>query len=143
MKINSLPPLITYLKIISILYIFTSFYANAQSDVPKSTLDSISYADTVWSEIAPELLNFAEVRKMIIYPEEAIFDETEGKVLVKCLVDKDGSIEKTGNISGPPVFYDEIRRVAMYLKFTPGLVNKYPVKVWVTVPFNFKINWNN
>lgn len=127
------------LKILSILCIVLSFDLMSQSDIPTIAQDSIGYSDTVWSEIVPELLNFADVRKMIIYPEAAIEDETEGRVVIKCLIGHEGNVEKTGTITGPPIFYDEIRRVAMFLKFTPGMVNRYPVKVWVSVPFNFEI----
>jgi len=121
---------------------FFIFYASdilSQSDKPNSSTDSLSYSDTVWSEIAPVPMNIHEVRKMIVYPEEAREDQVEGKVVVKCLVGLDGEIIKTGEITGPKVFYKEIQRVAMFLKFTPGMINGYHVKVWVTVPFNFSI----
>jgi TonB family protein len=131
--------MMTFLRILSIICIITSFELMSQSDKPRITQDSIGYSDTVWSEIVPELINFADVRKMIIYPETAIEDETEGRVVIKCLIGHEGNVEKTGTITGPPIFYDEIRRVVMFLKFTPGMVNSYPVKVWVSVPFNFEI----
>jgi outer membrane biosynthesis protein TonB len=46
---------------------------------------------------------------------------------------------KVGSVSGPDVFHDEVRDKASDLQFTPGLQNGKPVKVWVTVPFNFKL----
>ncbi len=111
----------------------------SQSDKPHSTTDSLSYSDTVWSEIAPEAVNINEVQKMVVYPEEAFDDRVEGKVIVKCLVGLEGEILKTGEITGPQVFHKEIQRVAMFLKFTPGFVNGYRVKVWVSVPFQFTL----
>ena len=126
--------------ILSILFFLVYTTNNlAQSDIPKSTNDSLSYSDTVWSEIAPVPINIHEVRKMIVYPEEAREDQVEGKVVVKCLVGLDGEIIKTGEITGPKVFYKEIQRVAMFLKFTPGMINGYHIKVWVLVPFLFTI----
>ena len=120
-------------------FIFCTSGILSQSDNPKSTNDSLSYADTVWSEVAPVCLNIGEVRKMISYPPKAVKDSIEGRVIIKCLVDKEGQVEKTGVITGPDIFYPEIRRVALFLKFTPGKVNNYPVKVWVSVPFNFRL----
>ena len=127
-----------YILFIMFFFVYTSNILS-QSDKPNSATDSLSYSDTVWSEIAPVPINIHEVRKMIIYPEEAIEDQIEGKVVVKCLVGLDGEIIKTGEITGPKIFYKEIQRVAMFLKFTPGMVNGYHVKVWVKVPFNFSI----
>lgn len=101
--------------------------------------DSLKYSDTVWSEIAPVCLNLTEVRKKVSYPPKAIKDSVQGRVVIKCLVDTEGNVEKTGEITGPEVFYNEIKKAALYLKFSPGRVNNYPVKVWVSVPFNFRL----
>lgn len=128
-----------FLKIFFLLIFLNAVSVLSQSDKPQSTNDSLSYADTVWSEIAPVPINITEVRKMIIYPEDAREEHIEGKVVIKCLVGLDGDILKTGEITGPKVFYEEIQRVSRYLKFTPGIVNGYHVKVWVSVPFMFKL----
>jgi protein TonB len=73
------------------------------------------------------------------YPQVAIEASIEGRVTVKVLVGPDGSVLKVGGISGPDVFHDEVADKSMNLQFTPGLQNGRPVKVWVTVPFNFKL----
>ena len=124
-----------FIKILFLLFFFYTFTVYSQSDKPKSTNDSLSYSDTVRSEVAPVCLNIIEVRSMIVFPNV----DAEGRVVVKCLIDEDGNVIKTGELTGPDVFYDEIRRVALFLKFTPGLVNSNPVKVWVSVPFMFKL----
>ncbi len=124
-----------FLKLLILVFVFYTFNVYSQSDIPSSANDSINYADTVWSEIAPVCLNITEVRRMIVFPNVY----ADGKVVVKCLVNEDGNVIKTGEITGPNVFYNEVRRVAMFLKFSPGLVNNYPVKVWVSVPFMFKL----
>lgn len=129
------------MKILYIIFmiLFLSMDFFSQIDTTKSSTDSLTYADTVWSEIAPVVLNIADVRKMVVYPEEAIEDMIEGRIEIKVLVGHNGEVEKTGEIKGPSVFYAEIRRVSMFLRFTPGKVNLHPVKVWVTVPFTFKL----
>ncbi len=127
----------------SILYIVILVLINAiafsKSQYKVIPQDSLKYSDTVWSEIAPVCINLSDVRKMVSYPPQAVKDSVEGRVVIKCLVNKEGKVEKTGELTGPDVFYQEIRRVAIFLKFTPGKVNNYPVKVWVSVPFNFRL----
>lgn len=90
-------------------------------------------------EKAPECVNLAQVRGSMKYPEIAREGGIEGRVTVKVLVNENGSVAKVGGVSGPDVFHDEVRDKAMDLQFTPGLQNGKPVKVWVTVPFNFKL----
>jgi len=90
-------------------------------------------------EKAPECVNLSQVRSSMTYPEVARQAGIEGRVTVKVLVGTDGSVIKVGSVSGPDVFYDEVRDKSTNLQFTPGLQNGKPVKVWVTVPFNFKL----
>lgn len=90
-------------------------------------------------EKAPECVNLSQVRSMMQYPTVAREAGIEGRVSVKVLVGPDGSVIKIGSISGPEVFHDEVREKSRLLEFTPGLQNQKPVKVWVTVPFNFKL----
>jgi protein TonB len=90
-------------------------------------------------EKAPDCVNLGQVRSSMVYPEVARQIGMEGRVTVKVLVNTDGSVIKVGSITGPDVFADEVREKSMNLEFTPGLQNGKPVKVWVTVPFNFKL----
>ncbi|RPI18622.1 MAG: energy transducer TonB [Ignavibacteriae bacterium] len=101
--------------------------------VEKSTYQSFEV------EKPPEVVNLSQVRSSMQYPEIARQSGIEGKVSVKVLVGTSGSVEKVGSVSGPDVFADEVRDKAANLQFTPGLQNGKPVKVWVTVPFNFKL----
>jgi len=90
-------------------------------------------------EKAPECVNLGQVRSSMQYPSVARESGIEGKVTVKVLVGPDGNVIKIGSVNGPDVFSDEVREKSMNLQFTPGLQNGKPVKVWVTVPFNFKL----
>ena len=90
-------------------------------------------------EKAPEVVNLEQVRGSMVYPPMAIEAQIEGKVTVKVLVDADGHVIKVGSISGPDVFRDEVSSKSMQLQFTPGLQNGKPVKVWVSVPFIFRL----
>lgn len=101
---------------------------------PKTTYD-ISDVDVV-----PECINLTQVRGSIQYPKLAVEINLEGKVTAKVLVGTDGNVIKVGWVSGHELFQNEVMDKAFELKFTPGLQNNTPVKVWVTVPFNFKLN---
>lgn len=90
-------------------------------------------------EAIPECVNLDMVRASIKYPEVAVAANIEGRVTVKVLVGPEGNVIKIGNISGPEIFYDEVKDKAMDLQFTPGLLNGKAVKVWVNVPFNFRL----
>jgi protein TonB len=90
-------------------------------------------------EVAPECTNLQQVKSDINYPPRAIEIGLEGKVTVRVLIGPDGSVMKVGAISGHEYFHDEVKDKAKNLVFTPGLQNNKPVKVWVTVPFNFKL----
>lgn len=90
-------------------------------------------------EKPPECVNLGQVRGSMVYPQIARDASIEGRVTVKVLVGPDGSVIKVGSITGPDVFHDEVADKSMNLQFTPGLQNGKPVKVWVTVPFNFKL----
>lgn len=90
-------------------------------------------------EKAPEAVNLEQVKGSMVYPPLAIEAQIEGRVMVKVLVDESGEVVKVGSVSGPEAFYDEVRSKVNNLRFTPGLQNGKPVKVWVSVPFNFRL----
>jgi protein TonB len=91
-------------------------------------------------EESPECINLLEVSRKIIYPEEAKENAIKGKVYIQALVGFNGDVIKLGSIYGPEVFYKEVKRVSMMLKFTIARVKGKPVKCWVTIPFNFKLS---
>jgi protein TonB len=101
--------------------------------VEKSTYESFEV------EKAPECVNLAQVRAAMQYPPAARDAGIEGRVTVKVLVGPEGTVIKVGSVSGPDAFRDEVMDKASQLQFTPGLQNGKPVKVWVTVPFSFKL----
>ena len=90
-------------------------------------------------EKPPECVNLGQVRASMKYPEIAKESGIEGRVTVKVLVGESGNVIKVGSVSGNDVFADEVKEKAADLQFTPGLQNGKPVKVWVSVPFNFKL----
>ena len=90
-------------------------------------------------EKPPVCVNLAQVRASMQYPEIAREAGVSGKVIAKVIVGPDGNVISIRIISGPEVFHSEVKEKAMDLQFTPGLQNGKPVKVEVTVPFNFQL----
>lgn len=74
------------------------------------------------------------------YPELAQRAGIEGKVLVKIWVDKDGKPRKAVVLkSDAEIFNQPAIDAAMQYVFTPAIMNKGPVAVWVVIPFTFKL----
>jgi protein TonB len=106
-------------------------------NITKNDVEDKNYSGSEVDKL-PECINFEQVKGSIVYPQVAIEANIEGRVTVRVLVGADGKVIKTGSISGPDVFYDEVNQKAKNLEFTPGLMSNKPVNVWVTVPFSFK-----
>jgi len=90
-------------------------------------------------EKPPQCQNLAQVNSSMQYPIIALEAGIEGRVSIQVLVGQEGSVIKVGKMNGNEVFYDELRSKVVNLEFTPGLQNNRPVKVWVTVPFTFRL----
>ncbi len=74
------------------------------------------------------------------YPATAQKANITGRVFVTALVGKDGKVEQIGKITGPKVFHEVARTAALQSEFTPAMQNDRPVKVWVSLPFTFRLN---
>jgi len=90
-------------------------------------------------DVIPECVNLAQVSSLMKYPEIALEIGLQGKVTVRVLVSPEGNVEKIGSLTGPEVFYSEVKDKATLLQFKPGLNNGKAVKVWITVPFKFEM----
>jgi len=76
-----------------------------------------------------------------VYPDEAKQKKIEGKVYVKVLVDKDGNVKKTVIIkSDNEIFNQPAIDATMKSTFTPALLNKVPLAVWVVLPYRFTLD---
>lgn len=102
--------------------------------IAKSLPDSV----TLFPNEPPMCINYSEVMKMIEYPWEGY--EAEGKVIARLLVGLNGGVTDVAEIKGPQVFYKEVKRVCMLLKFKAAHDKGKPVNCLVTVPFTFKLS---
>lgn len=97
---------------------------------------SYIYSDSFITNEAPVCLNYSEVLAKLEWPYKV---DAEGYVFATCLIDTSGNIETVTELKGVQVFFDEVNRVIYMLKFSPGKINKNPVKYYGVVPFRFRI----
>jgi periplasmic protein TonB len=89
------------------------------------------------------LLNF--IYKNLKYPESAIKDKIQGKVVVRFVVTESGEIDKIGVIRSlqPDCDKEAIRVIKLLPKFIPGKQSGKLTKVWFTLPVTFKLEKND
>jgi periplasmic protein TonB len=82
----------------------------------------------------------SDIQKLIVYPAMAIKMGTEGKVLIRVLVGKNGKATKYKIMSSANRSLEKpaIDAVMKYT-FTPAIQNKKPVACWLTIPINFRL----
>ena len=85
------------------------------------------------------MINF--LSQNVHYPETAIKNKIEGRVLVQFVVEKTGEIGdiKIARSVDPELDAEAIRVVKSLPKFIPGRVKGKPVAVWYTLPLTFKL----
>jgi protein TonB len=97
-------------------------------------------SDFVLLEKEPAPVNLDQLKGLIGYPPMAKEAEIEGKVIVRVQVDKSGKYVKHIVIKDPhPILTKAVTDKINMLTFTPGIQAGKPIKVWVTIPFDFKL----
>ena len=77
------------------------------------------------------------------YPDLALRAGLEGNVFVKVWVDKEGKVRKVVLLkSDAPIFEEAAIAAAKQYVFTPAVMQKGPVSVWVSIPFRFRLTGN-
>ena len=81
------------------------------------------------------------IMKNIKYPEQAMKEGIQGRVTVRFIVEKDGSISDVRPILSvhPLLNKEAVRVVESMPKWTPGKQNGKPVRVRFNVPVMFKL----
>jgi TonB family protein len=74
------------------------------------------------------------------YPSIAQKSGIEGRVLLKVLVGKTGSVKEVEVINSIPELDAAAVKAIKNVKFKPGKYKGKPVDVWVRIPIDFKIN---
>ena len=73
------------------------------------------------------------------YPARARQGLVEGKVVVRILVDQEGRVERVDRITGPQILRAAAGEASWQWRFTPAIQNDQAVKVWVSLPFAFRL----
>jgi protein TonB len=122
-----------------LIIIFLSSATNAQIDTTE-TIQAIT-------EISPEFPGGMEkcleyIQTNIKYPKEAMELGIEGKVFVKFVVTKDGSITSVVVVKGiDPLLDKEAKRLIQNMpKWSPGTNNGVPVSCYFYLPLHFKLD---
>ena len=82
------------------------------------------------------------IMENIKYPEQAMKEGIQGRVAVRFIVEKDGSISDVKPILSvhPLLNKEAVRVVESMPKWTPGKQNGKPVRVRFNLPVMFKLN---
>lgn len=91
-------------------------------------------------EKEPQPVNMDDIKRRIGYPPLAKEAGIQGKVIVRVLVGKTGKYEKHIVLKSPhKVLTEAVEKELPNLEFTPGIQAGKPIKVWVTIPFDFQL----
>lgn len=87
----------------------------------------------------PQPINMDELKSAIAYPREAWEAKIEGRVVVRVLVDLEGNAVKYVVLKDPhTLLTNAVTSRILMLKFTPCIQDGKRVKMWVTIPFDFR-----
>lgn len=143
-------------KQLEYIYNFTLALANATSSLAfrkdKAPSRGPSYDDVVAyydCDIRPMFLNSTEpsqflekwVYKYLKYPEEAVRDGIQGRVMVDFIIGKDGSVSDVRVLKGvsPELDAEAVKVVAASPKWKPGRLNGNKVRTSMTIPVEFRL----
>lgn len=74
-----------------------------------------------------------------VYPDSAVDAGIEGTVVVSALIDTEGNVERCEIRKSVPALDQAALDAAKQHKFTPGKYHGILVRVWVSIPFNFRL----
>lgn len=91
-------------------------------------------------EVEPGV-DLGKLQGLVVYPEMAKRVGIEGRVIVKVLVNIDGSIRKTLIEYSDNSYLDQaaLDAIKSYGNFTPAIQNNAPVMCWLSVPLRFQL----
>jgi protein TonB len=82
------------------------------------------------------------IQKNTVYPAEALNNNIQGRVILKFVVNTDGSVDRIEVLKGidPLLDQEAVRVISTLPKFKPGRQSGVPVQVWYSVPVLFQIH---
>ena len=125
--------------------------ANASSDAAVLSTDRIelptaSKEDDKIFDVTEQQPTFSEgnpaawLSQHAVYPAEAVGSGVEGRVIVKCVVERDGTLSQVRVVKSLDLAFDKeaVRVVKSMPKWNPAMQNGKPVRCNYTVPVVFK-----
>ncbi len=131
------------MKLILSLLIVCNFLFNTSSfgQIADNTVFEIVDEDAEFEGGYPALMKF--IQDNLNYPYTAIENRIQGKVTLKFIVEKNGSISNVTVFKGIPGCQEcdsEALRVVQKMKnWKPGKINQKAVRQWNTLPISFAI----
>lgn len=114
-----------------------------ESKESDSQTSSQATSDKIYNSVdeMPRQINDVFVQ----YPKDALEAKIEGTVHVKMLLSAEGIVEDAQvSVSSEHLSLDKAAlETAKKLKFTPGVVDGKPVRMWLYRPFNFRLDQVN
>jgi TonB family protein len=74
------------------------------------------------------------------YPAEARANHIQGRVVLRAIIGKDGTIQNLSVISGPPELQTSAIDAVKHWRYRPYLLNDNPVAVETTITVNYSLN---
>lgn len=87
-------------------------------------------------------IDLQKLMSKVIYPQKAMEENIEGQVIAAVLINENGDAEDIKIESSDNEIFNEatLNAIKEYGKFKPGERDNEPVKAWVSIPFNFKLD---
>ncbi len=126
------------ISIVWLVIVLTALSVNAQDD--RATEDQKETESATLNK-PPMPVNLNEVKSQFDYPKKAFEAGIEGRVIFKVLIDEDGRYVKHVVVISPhSLLTKESEKHLPKLRFTPAIQKGKALPVWVSVPFDFKID---
>ena len=124
-----------YVSLSFLLVVCLAVSLQGQATLSEPLLNEYIEADEM-----PRPLNMREVQMKIGYPQIARDAGIDGTVVVRILVNTDGSYLRHEVLNSVHPVLDQAVEVHLSkLKFTPAQKDEQPMKFWVNIPFSFKL----
>ncbi|MEO5936502.1 MAG: energy transducer TonB, partial [Terriglobales bacterium] len=78
-------------------------------------------------------------RTQPVYPPLAVRTGTEGTVLLRAVIDRQGRITQVQVLSGHPLLQPAVRNAVEQWRYRPYILNGHPVEVETQITVNFKL----
>lgn len=139
-----------WLAIAALLALVSCSPADPLTSEADKLMSEADKPDNAWQHI---ICGFAEpfptfpgdvsvwLKENLQYPEEAVKDSIEGRVVVKFSIDTVGTVGETQVIKGvhPALDNEALRVVNAMPQWKPAMLRGTPQQVWYTLPITFRI----